>query len=649
MSQPAPRTGQCPNCGASIDFKIGASRATVCSYCQAVVARKGQDFEAIGKVADLIPTGSRIALNSKGRLDKVAFEVVGRLQYEWKSGVWDEWYVAFSDGRWGWLAEAQGRFYLTFKVPPRPLPQRVPEPGESLFLEGLGRFTVSDVKQAQIVGMAGELPDAVTVGESPLTADLESEKGGFATLDLGTDGSHPALYVGRQVAFDALNLGGVEGMGRLKQARPTGDKLKCPNCGAPITVRIPDQTVRVVCESCHNLLDTTQGALQVIEAVSRGKHTPRIPLGAAGNLRGHAVLVAGFMTRSCIVDGIRYPWDEYLLWEEKTQSFLWLVESDGHWQLATPISVAEVHVADDALWNHRRFRHFSSVEGAVEQVLGEFYWEVTQGDTARLDDYVGPPEGLSCERSSGEVNWTHLDHLERAEVAEAFSKPGLATAQQEGVGAIQPWPLEATWTSLSHWMLGALGVLCVMLFVFALRPQTVYLDQQFSSLAMQAGATETTPTGEHMKGFLSKPFELSGHEAVRVEFESDVSQSWAFAGGALINDASGESVPFGVESSYYSGYDDGESWSEGSRSNSDVVSSPGEGKTVARADLQWDPKLLGPPNMHLRVVGDSFSGWQFFMVALLLLWPLLLLMHRASFEKARWYNSNIAPSGDDED
>ena len=176
MSQPAPRTGQCPNCGASIDFKIGASRATVCSYCQAVVARKGQDFEAIGKVADLIPTGSRIALNSKGRLDKVAFEVVGRLQYEWKSGVWDEWYVAFSDGRWGWLAEAQGRFYLTFKVPPRPLPQRVPEPGESLFLEGLGRFTVSDVKQAQIVGMAGELPDAVTVGESPLTADLESEK-----------------------------------------------------------------------------------------------------------------------------------------------------------------------------------------------------------------------------------------------------------------------------------------------------------------------------------------------------------------------------------------------------------------------------------------------------------------------------------------
>jgi len=36
-----------------------------------------------------------------------------------RGGVWDEWYLALDDGRWGWLAEAQGRFYLgTFTQTP---------------------------------------------------------------------------------------------------------------------------------------------------------------------------------------------------------------------------------------------------------------------------------------------------------------------------------------------------------------------------------------------------------------------------------------------------------------------------------------------------------------------------------------------------
>ena len=44
------------------------------------------------------------------------YEITGRVQIQHEAGgIWDEWYVAFRDGkRWGWLAEAQGRYYLTF-------------------------------------------------------------------------------------------------------------------------------------------------------------------------------------------------------------------------------------------------------------------------------------------------------------------------------------------------------------------------------------------------------------------------------------------------------------------------------------------------------------------------------------------------------
>ncbi|HXX32458.1 MAG TPA: DUF4178 domain-containing protein [Myxococcaceae bacterium] len=644
MTQPTPRQGQCPSCGAPIEFRLGASRATVCGYCKAIVVRAGQDFQAVGKVADLIPTGSRIDLGSHGVLGgDLPFDVIGRLQYEWQQGVWDEWYIALGDGRWGWLAEAQGRFYVTSRMSRRPLPPRV-EPGQSFFIEGLGRFTVGDVKQARIVGAQGELPDPVTLGESPLTADLESEKGGFATLDYGDGSAEPVLYAGRQVPFEALHLGDKSGQALARQARPAGEKLACPSCGAPLSVRIPEQSVRVVCESCNHLLDTSQGAFRVIAALERGRLEPRIPLGSAGTLRGRSFVLVGWMVKSCIVDGVRYPWGEYLLWEEKSQSFAWLVESDGHWQLATALSVADVHSADDAEYHGKRFRHFSSVTGKVDQVLGEFYWAVQAGDTSQLDDYIRPPEGLSRELGGGEVNWTHLEHLEPTEVARAFDRPGLVKERPQGVGEVQPWPHWSTWHTMSHWMLGGMVALVVLLGAFALRRGTVLVDQTFTSQQLLGEATETIPGGERVHGYLSPDFDLAGKGALQVELSSDAAQTWAYAEGAVINETTGESAPFAVESSYYSGVDDGERWTEDNRTASASIGSPGPGPTLVRADLQWQPGHP-PPGMRLRVRTESFSIWQFFGALALLSWPLVYPLRLAAFERARWENSNLQPAG----
>jgi hypothetical protein len=643
MSQAAAREGRCPNCGAAIEFKLGASRATICGHCRAVVVRAGQDFQAVGTVADLIPTGSRIALGSRGEIGQLPFEVIGRLQYEWQAGVWDEWYLAFGDGRWGWLAEAQGRFYVTTRMGPRPLP-RSAEPGQSFFIQGLGRFTVSDVKQARIVGGQGELPDPVSIGESPLTADLESEKGGFATLDYGDRSGEPVLYAGRQVPFEALHLGEKPDQAPGGQARPSGEKLKCPNCGAPLSIRVPEQSVRVVCESCNHLLDTSQGAFRVIGALERGRKEPRIPLGSSGTLRDRQLLVVGWMLRSCTVEGVRYPWAEYLLWEDKAQSFAWLVESDGHWQLGTAISVADVHAADDAEYQGRRFRHFSSVTAKVEQVLGEFYWAVQAGDEVQADVYIRPPEGLARELGGNEVNWTYLEHLDGAEVGEAFGRPGLGQERPEGVGELQPWPLQATWRTMRRWMLGGVLVLCVLLCGFATLPWTVLVDHSFTSEELATATGDWTPDGEPVQGFLSPEFDLRGNGALRVELSSDAADTWASAEGAVINTVTGETAPFTLESSYYSGVEDGERWTEDHRQAATTVSAPGPGAAVFRADLQWDPQRP-PPGIRLRVRSETFSFAQFFGCLVLLAWPLVYPLRAAAFERARWENSNLGSSG----
>ncbi|RPH63982.1 MAG: DUF4178 domain-containing protein, partial [Myxococcaceae bacterium] len=568
----------------------------------------------------------------------------GRLQYEWQQGIWDEWYLAFADGSWAWLAEAQGRFYVTRRLSPRPVPRRV-EAGQSFFLEGLGRFTVSDVKQARIVSARGELPEPVTPGEAPLTADCESEKGGFATLDYG-DGTEPAvLYAGRQVPFEALHLGELPAGAELRQARPSGEKLKCPNCGAPLSLRVPEQSVRVVCQSCNHLLDTSQGAFRVLGALERGRTEPRIPLGAKGTLRGRDLMVVGWMLRSCTVEGVRYPWAEYLLWDEKVQGFAWLVESEGHWQLGIAISVADVQVGDDAEYGHRRFRHFSSVKARVDQVLGEFYWAVQVGDEVKSDVYIRPPEGLSRELGGGEVNWTHLDHLERAEVAPAFGRPGLVKERPSGVGELQPWPHAATWRAMRGWMVGGVAALLALLVAFWLRPTRVLVDQTFSPEELLATPVDSTPGGEQVRGFLSPEFDV-GAGALRVELSTDALDTWATAEGAVINTTSGEAAPFALESSFYSGVEDGERWTEDHRTASAGFASPGSGTAVLRADLQWE-EGRPPPAMRLRVRGETFSILQFLGCLLLLSWPMVYPLRRSAFERARWENSNLGSGGGD--
>ena len=128
----------------------------------------------------------------------------------------------------------------------------------------------------------------------------------------------------------------------------------------------------------------------------------------------------GWMRRSCVVDGETYDWEELLCFARASASFLWLVVSDGHWSLARPLSAAEVEDAWDARFQGRTFKRFSNVQGTVEEVLGEFNWEVKKGDVAWLVDFIAPPEGLSLEQTADEVNWSHCAHLEAKEVEAAF-------------------------------------------------------------------------------------------------------------------------------------------------------------------------------------------------------------------------------------
>ena len=56
----------CPACGAQVTFKTGSSVVVVCEFCHSVVARTDRGFEDLGKVSDVVDSGSPLEVGLSG-------------------------------------------------------------------------------------------------------------------------------------------------------------------------------------------------------------------------------------------------------------------------------------------------------------------------------------------------------------------------------------------------------------------------------------------------------------------------------------------------------------------------------------------------------------------------------------------------------
>jgi len=198
----------CPSCGAKVVFRTSASVMAICEYCKSTLVRHDVNVEDVGKMADLKADGSPLQLNAGGVYAGVHFAVVGRIQYRFDRGLWNEWYLLFDDMRGGWLGEARGNYAVSFVTEAR---EKIPvygdlKVGTTTALAGRP-FEVVDIESARVVAGEGELPFTVGAGYEAPVADLSGAGRTFATIDYSED--PPLLFVGQYVEFDELRLTGL--------------------------------------------------------------------------------------------------------------------------------------------------------------------------------------------------------------------------------------------------------------------------------------------------------------------------------------------------------------------------------------------------------------------------------------------------------
>jgi len=649
----------CPTCGASLSFRPGTMVA-VCGYCKSLSARTDRDPRLIGKLADLVDTGSPLVLKQEGSLGGRRFTLVGHTQLGHPlGGVWDEWYLAFEDGRWGWLAEAQGHFYLTFKEQSQLLVSaweglRV---GGTLHL-GSTLWMISELSQGTFKTAEGEIPWLVEPGATYAYADLSAPDGAFATVDYSED--PPTLFAGREISLAELKL-------QAAGAPAKGPKLKvqnlpCPRCGAAMPLRAPDQTLRVACAACGSLFDAEEGRFSFLKSLKQADPRMFIPLGSEGRLGGMALTCIGFLRRSCTIEGLKYFWGEYLLLDSHG-GFHWLVESDGHWSLAEPVPLAEIRRtgANDRSIHYagHDYRCFQSTEAVVEGVYGEFYWKVEQGERVQAADYVHENISLSEEiqRHPGggqEVNWSRATYLPAEDVWRDFKLKGEAPEPQ-GIAPNQPNPHWKTARELGLWMAVALGLLLVMFVFQTVNGEHMLLQEHYDLFervpALQPNNARQEPPSPATAGsrpedaqdpvFFSNPIQVvNGNRNLALTLRAPVDNAWIGLDGALVNEATGTSEIFEVASSYYHGSDSDGAWSEGSSTETVYLSAVPAGTYVLRIAPQWDGKV--PPVRAFDVeLRSGVAHGLYYVLALLaaILVPILGLVRALSFENRRWQES----------
>lgn len=427
-TEPSPQRAYraaCPNCGAPVEFRSAASAFAVCSFCRSTVVREGDALRKIGESAELFDDHSPLQLGASGTFQGTAFTLVGRLQYRYKDGTWNEWHALFDSGRSGWLSEDNGRYVIAFDAP---LEGEVPasdtlRPGVQLIVAGQS-WTTASVNVAKLIAAQGELPFKPNTERGFVVADLRSTRDEVGTLDY-SDAAVPKWSVGRSVAISELAMTGLaDSAEKTLKAR----SVECPSCGTSLEVKL-STTQSIVCHQCHAVVDVSQGVGGDLAHYAQNDGSePLIPLGSVGSLAlggktAKPWQVVGYAERAEVGEDEPSSWREYLLYHRE-EGFAFLVDAEDGWSWTAPLTGVPTASGQNVRYQGALYRKLYDYSGRVTYVLGEFYWQLKRDELTRNTDYQGEGAAknkrLNCERTEGEVVWSGGESLDSDVVLKAF-------------------------------------------------------------------------------------------------------------------------------------------------------------------------------------------------------------------------------------
>ncbi|MBN8221614.1 MAG: DUF4178 domain-containing protein [Spirochaetes bacterium] len=178
-------------------------------------------LKEVGKTAALIEDGSPLQLGASGTLEGKTFTIIGRIQYNFGLGFWNEWYINMAEDAGGpaWLGEANGIYFYTRLKKDARLSDALEF--DKLYAGGIvsidgKEFYVKDIQTSKVVSGEGELPFPFESEYEAPVVDLVRQDGTLATLDFSEE--KPLVFIGKAVKYKDLHMQRVRGVYGFKAA-----------------------------------------------------------------------------------------------------------------------------------------------------------------------------------------------------------------------------------------------------------------------------------------------------------------------------------------------------------------------------------------------------------------------------------------------
>lgn len=406
--------------------------------------------------------------------------------------------------------------------------------------------------------------------------------------------------------------------------------ITCLNCGTVNTVRGKAMTLAMTCDSCKYYLRL--GKWNADRNVFSFKEEPAIPLGAKGKFDDVVYEVMGFVVKQ--ETKYHYKWREYLLFNPM-RGYVFLAEYNGNWNFVWPVEHGPTEGAPEVDFYHEEnyYRLYQKYKAEVVYARGEFLFDVIDLSESTINhEYIAPPYMYTLEKSHDSILWCKGEYCSPQEIAQAFGIQVNTLPAKEGRGYTQP--------TLTAFKEGSLVMVSLVILVLMIALQLFFNGSAKEEVVFNG--TFDRSELKDQKFFVSSSFDLKGGtKSVAVDIYAPLVNDWFYADFALINETTGVEYNFSKDIEYYSGYEDGESWSEGSTRGEAFISQIPEG----RYHINIYPEFsTSNQSFSIRVMRDVSSLSNFIVTALVLaIFPLFFFIRRHILESKRWEDSDYSP------
>jgi len=355
--------------------------------------------------------------------------------------------------------------------------------------------------------------------------------------------------------------GDPHGIGGGRPRPPyTPQKISCGGCGAGVEIR-DERAQQLICPYCRAVLELS-GQEQLVLGISPGGDAGfQLPLGQGFQWQGARYEVIARV--ALIEDGtLEEMTHEYYLYHPRRRA-LTLSEYDGEFSLSW---ASRVMPPPDSFYMQHEGSQLTTGDGEKWICEGRGTYEVYYIDGAlpyrlSVKDQIDYAEFRGATRageqyeiqqaSNGETEFGRGRSLSVAQVNRALGKK---VRGFQGGGGDDGWVKKWAW---------GLALLCL---ITLLANVGIFMDViAQGSLVLTEDVNPQQLQAEHM----TQPFTV-GHDGdlIQVKLAASVENAWLSANLAVV-EADGDTVVHVFENdvSYYHGYEGGERWSEGSRTD----------------------------------------------------------------------------------